>query len=169
MIGRYLLGTRNKGLIITPTQDLNIDAYPDADFAGLYNYKEHSNPVCVRSRTGYIITVAGCPVFWKSQLQTETATSTMQTEVIALAACCQELMPIIDMVHVVGTVVGLTQSENTKMHVRIHEDNAGALVLAQTLPPQFTPASEHYAVKTHWFCEKCTERKIFLKKISTIE
>ena len=81
-------GKRNKGLIISPTRDLNIDAYPDAEFAELYNYEEHSNTVCVRNRTGFIITVAGCPVFWKSQLQTETATSTIQAEVIALAACC---------------------------------------------------------------------------------
>ena len=78
-------------------------------------------------------------------------------------------MTIINMVHVVGTAVGLTQSENKKMHVTIHEDNAGALVLAQTLPPQYTPASKHYAVKTHWFCEKYIERNIILQKISTIE
>ena len=55
------------------------------------------------------------------------------------------------------------------MHVVIHEDNAGALVLANTLPPQFTPASKHYAVKTHWFREKCIEKGIIIQKISTYE
>ena len=35
LIGRYLFGTRNKGLIINPTHDLNIDAYYDADFPGI--------------------------------------------------------------------------------------------------------------------------------------
>ena len=55
------------------------------------------------------------------------------------------------------------------MHVCIHENNAGALVLAQTLPPQFTPASKHYAVKTHWFREKCIERSVVIQKVSTIE
>ena len=93
----------------------------------------------------------------------------MQAEVIALAGCCRELMPIIDMVDEVGTAVGLTQSEKTKMHVCIHEDNVSALVLAQTLPPQFTPASKHYAVKTHWFREKCLERSVVIQKISTTE
>ena len=34
-IGRYLLGTLNKGLIITPIRYLNIYVYPDADFDGL--------------------------------------------------------------------------------------------------------------------------------------
>merc|ERR1712086_1250452 len=35
LIGRYLLGTKNKGLVINPTRDLKIDAYPDAIFARL--------------------------------------------------------------------------------------------------------------------------------------
>lgn len=55
------------------------------------------------------------------------------------------------------------------MHVRIHEDNAGALVLANTLPPQFTPASKHYAVKTHWFREQIIRRGIQVLKIATTE
>ena len=169
MIGRYLLGTINKGLIINPTRELKIDAYPDADFAGLYNYEEHNDPICVRSRTGYVINVAGCPVLWKSQLQTETATSTMQSEVISLAACCRELIPIVNMVKEIGSAVGLTTAESTKMHVCIHEDNAGALVLDKTLPPQFTPAGKHYAVKTHWFREKCIEMGIEIVKICTTE
>lgn len=38
MIGRYLLRTRNKGLLINPTGYLKIDTYHDADFAGLYNH-----------------------------------------------------------------------------------------------------------------------------------
>ena len=39
LIGRYWLGMRNKVLIITPTHDLNIDAYHDVDSSSLYNYK----------------------------------------------------------------------------------------------------------------------------------
>ena len=64
----YLFETHNKGLIITPTCDLNIDAYPDADFSGIYNYKEHNDTICLRIRTGFVINVSGCPVLWKSQL-----------------------------------------------------------------------------------------------------
>ena len=148
---------------------MKIDTYPDAAFAGLYNYEDSCDPVCVRSRTGYVINVAGCPVLWKSQLQTEIATSTMQAEVIALAACCRELIPIVAMVKEVGTAVGLSTSESTEMHVCIHEDNTGALVLSQTLPPQFTPASKYYAVKNHWFRERCISLGIVIQKISTTE
>jgi hypothetical protein len=35
--GRYLKGTLDKGLILTPSETLKIDCYPDADFAGLWN------------------------------------------------------------------------------------------------------------------------------------
>lgn len=169
LIGRYLLATRDKGLVLTPTKELNVDAYPDADFAGLYGYEDSLDPVCVRSRTGFVINVANCPVLWKSSLQTETATSTMEAEVIAMSSCCRELMPIIDMVNEVGTAVGLKSPDSPKMHIRIHEDNAGALILAQTIPPQFTPRSKHYAIKTHWFREQIIARGIELLKIETAE
>ena len=47
LIGLYLLQTHNKGLIITSTCNLNIDADPDINFSGLYIYEEHNNHVCV--------------------------------------------------------------------------------------------------------------------------
>ena len=117
LIGRYLLGTHSKGLIITPTRDLNIDAYPDADFSGFYNYEEHNDPICVEIRTGFVINVAGCPVLWNSQIQSETATITIQSEVLALSDCFRYLILIISMVDEVGDAIGLIQSENSKMHV----------------------------------------------------
>jgi len=56
------------------------------------------------------------------------------------------------------------------MNVSIHEDNLGALVLAKTLPPQFTPQSKYYAIKTIcWFCEEISMRDVQLHKIDTAE
>ena len=51
----------------------------------------------------------------------------------------------------------------------IHEDNSGSLVLAETLPPQFTPRRNHYSSKTIWFCEKIHKHEVKLKKIATVE
>ena len=65
--------------------------------------------------------------------------------------CTRELIPVIDLVEEVGAAVSMTPKERTCLHVMVHEDNAGALVLAQTVPPQCTTASKHYVVKTHWF------------------
>ena len=93
----------------------------------------------------------------------------MEAEVVALSTCCQELMPIIDLVTSVGKAVGLTNSTGPKMHVIIHEDNAGALVLAKTVPPQFTPRSKPYTIRNHWFREQLIARGIEIVKIATTE
>lgn len=93
----------------------------------------------------------------------------MEAEIIALAHSCRELFPIIDLVISLGKAVGLPTEDLTTMHVSIHEDNAGALVLAETIPPQFTPRSKYYAIKTVWFREEVQKRKIKLLKIDTVE
>ncbi len=97
-IGRYLKATRKLGLIINPSSGvLKIDACPDANFAGMYGYECHDNPSYVKSWTGYVINVANCPVMWQSKLQTKTALSTMEAELVAISHCTRELIPIMQM------------------------------------------------------------------------
>ena len=79
-----------------------------------------------------------------------------------------QLFPVMDLVSRIGPVVGL-DGGGTNMNVSIHEDNAGALILAQTLPPQYTPRSKHYHIKTVWFREEIVKRGINLVKIETVE
>jgi hypothetical protein len=127
-------------MIINPTRELVIDAYPDADFAGMYGYEKPTDPACAKICTGFVIVFSGVPVMWKSKLQTKTALSTMDAEIIALAACMRELIPIMDMIQELAVAVGKSAGD-VSMKVSVHEDNSGALVLAKTLPPQFTPRS----------------------------
>ena len=75
---------------------------------------------------------------------------------------------IIDMTNSLGEAIGLPIRDTT-MNVSIHEDNVGALVLARTLPPQFTPRSKFYAAKMIWFREEINKRGIKLLKIDTVE
>jgi hypothetical protein len=74
-IGRYLKGTMNRGLIMTPSEEPKVDCYPD-----LYGHEDAQDPHCARSRTGYVILAFGCQVLWRSKLQTEIALSTMEAE-----------------------------------------------------------------------------------------
>ena len=69
-----------------------------------------------------------------------------------------ELLLIIDMVESLDNAVGLPK-DLTIMYVSCHEVNAKALVLQETLPPQYIPQSIHYAKKTLWFCEEVTKQK----------
>ena len=167
-IGRYLKNTASRGMVINPTRELCIDAYPDADFAGMYGHEKPTDPACAKSRSGFVIVFAGVPVMWQSKLQTETALSTMEAEIIALAACMRELIPIMDLVKELVGAVGIPVGD-VNMKVSVHEDNSGALVLAEMLPPQFTPRSKYYATKTIWFREEIHKRGIKLLKIDTKE
>ncbi|KAL7478273.1 hypothetical protein ACHAW6_004048, partial [Cyclotella cf. meneghiniana] len=91
--GGSFAATKDKGLILNPSGTFKIDAYPNADFAGLYGYLKITNLACVKSRTGILITVSDCPMVWVSNLQTKTALSMMDTAIVALAHCCWELFP----------------------------------------------------------------------------
>ena len=127
-----------------------------------------TDPACVKSRTGFIINITNCPFYWASKLQTTTALSKMESEINALDHSCRELFLIIDITISLGKAVGLPIGD-TKMNVSIHENNAGALILAKTLPPQFTPRSKYYTSKTIWFREEINTRGIKLFKIDTVE
>jgi hypothetical protein len=70
-IGRYLKGTQTKGIIMKPSKHIHVDCYPDADFAGLYNHEDSQDPHCIRSRTGYVILVSGCPILWKGKVSSK--------------------------------------------------------------------------------------------------
>ena len=106
---------------------------------------------------------------WVSKLQTKTALSTMEAEIVALAHCCRELFPVCDIVKEVGDILGLVTDDLSSMHVSVHEDNAGALVLAETIPPEFTPRSKYYAIKTVRFREEIQKRGVKLIKFDSME
>ena len=82
---RYLQGTNNKGMTFTPDPELRLNCYVDSDYAGLWNYEDYQDPICVKSRTGYTLTLGDCPLVWSSRLQTEISLSTLEAEYIDLS------------------------------------------------------------------------------------
>jgi hypothetical protein len=93
-IGRYLLATKDKGLILHPTHDFKLDMFIDADFAGMWHREYSELRECALSCTGYIITYCGCPIHWASKLQSEIALSATESEYIALSIASRELLPL---------------------------------------------------------------------------
>jgi hypothetical protein len=71
-----------------------MEVFVDADFCGLWNVEPLHDPICAKSRLGFIIKFAGCPAVWKSKLMTQTATSTMHAEYIALSTALREVIPL---------------------------------------------------------------------------
>ena len=94
-IGRYLLATRDKGLVICPNKDWHFDCWVDADFAGNWRQEDaHMDPMTSKSRSGWIVHFAGVPITWASKMQTITAMSTTEAEYIALSTSLREVIPL---------------------------------------------------------------------------
>ena len=54
-ICRYLQGKKDNGLVFNPSKKLVMDCYDDADFAGLWGHEDPEDPICARSRTGFVV------------------------------------------------------------------------------------------------------------------
>ena len=105
-----------------PKADLTIDCYVDADFAGLYGVDDSQEKVSVKSRTGYVLLLADCPLLWVSKLQTEIALSTMEAEYIALSQSVKDLIPLRRLLRLICDTVLTTDRFKATMHSSIFED-----------------------------------------------
>jgi len=167
-VARYLKGTREKGLIFKPDQDLKLDLYAIADFAGLWNPNDAHDPISVKSRNGYIVTLGGVPVTWSSKLQTEIATSTLvHVEYVALSTGMRDLIPFADTLNELCKYLKVERTDESRV-IRAFEDNEGAFKLAnRKLPAKTTPHTKHFAVKYHWFREKLEDYNIKIVPVRT--
>ena len=161
---RYLQGTKMKGLILKPSKQLTVDCFVDVDFAGQWNVENPEDPLCVKSRTGYVLLVGNCPVQWVSKLQSEISVSTMEAEYISLSMAMRDLIPLRTLVDEVKDLIGASTLP-CRTYSKVFENNNGALILAST--PQMTPHSKHIAVKYHFFKEHVRTGRIQLVKVES--
>ncbi len=164
-ICRYLKGVMDDGLVFTPKKELAVDCYVDADFAGLWQVEDKQDPIGVKSRTGYVLEFAGCPLVWVSKLQTEVALSTMEAEYIALSQAMRDLLPMRELVKEIAEFLKYDKSISVRTHSKVFEDNNGALTLATV--PRMTPRSKHIAVKYHFFREHVEKGDVQVLPIDT--
>ena len=61
-ICRYLQGTKDNGILFNPSKKLVVDCYADVDFAVLCGHEDSQDPICARSRTGFVVTFSNCPL-----------------------------------------------------------------------------------------------------------
>jgi hypothetical protein len=148
-ICRYLKGTRDQGLILKPGSDLKVDCFVDADFGGLFGVEDPNDPICAKSRTGYVIMLAGCPLVWTSKLQTTIALSTQNAEYVALSQSLRDLVPIREMLLDLAGTLNIGTDIPIVTQSKAFEDNAAALQFA--LSGKLTPQNKHIATKYHWF------------------
>ena len=139
-IGQYLKKTRKKGLTHEPfnSNSFQMDCCVDGDFMGLYGKEQRTDPDNVKSRTGYVININGCPIIWGSKLQDSISLSTMMAECCALSSTMREVLPLRDLIKVVAKASGLDDSCISEFRTRTWEDNEGCWTLANMDPGQHT-------------------------------
>ena len=138
-------------MVFKPSLDWKVDCYVDANFCGLSGSETPNDRIAAKSRTGYVILLTGCPLLWKSSLQTATSISMMKAEYVALSTAMRDMLPLNRLVKPIAKVV--TGDDNVKVTTKsdVFKDNNGALAVA-TLPRN-TPQSKFFAVKLYFFCE----------------
>uniref|UniRef100_A0A2N9G8B6 CCHC-type domain-containing protein n=1 Tax=Fagus sylvatica TaxID=28930 RepID=A0A2N9G8B6_FAGSY len=84
-IFRYLKGTAEHGILFSIQSGTNlVVGYVDANYAGDVDNR--------RSTTGYVFTLLGGPICWKSMLQSIVAMSTTKAEYMAVAEAAKEVL-----------------------------------------------------------------------------
>eukprot|EP01083_Nonionella_stella_P274358 931200_1 len=168
---RYLAGSKTKGINYKRPKKLTLDCFVDADFAGLYGRDPDNEPTAAKSRTGYIISLGGCYILCKSQLQTTIALSTSEAEYGALSSAMRVVLPIrdvvlellnyVDLVDSHGTSIFPETSDPSTFETFIHEDNNTALSLA--VNQRITSRTKHWCVKSHFFWYHVNDKSKHIK------
>ena len=174
----YLNSTKDKGMNLQPTKNLVINCYVDADFAGLWKAEDNQDPLCVKSRSGFLITFMGCPLHWVSKLQSQIALSTMEAEYIALSQAMRELIGFREILKELYTHTfddiqeykSLTFNTISKTFGQIpsstvYEDNEACLKFATV--PKMSPRTKHIAIPYHFFRSKVKNGEIKVVGVKT--
>lgn len=168
-IVRYLVATKDKGTILTPSDSLNLDLYVDCDFAGLYKSDPDREPTSAKSRMGYILFFSNCPLVVKSALLNEVGLSVCEVEYGSLSYATRTLLCVQRLVKEVVKKLGLDRVlDRPSIRCTIFEDNAATYQLAST--HKLTNRTRYFHVKWHWFWQYVGEgssRLFNLIKVST--
>ena len=157
---------QGKGLNFGPNSDTKLYCYADADFSGLWKNGDDQDPVCMKSRNVYVITLQGCLFNWVSKLQRDIALPTLESEYIAISQAMHYLVHLWIFIQEVGTELNMEFSSPVIMNSAVFEDSNGALGLATST--RKTTRTRHIAVKYHFFREHVNEGKgIMIQRVES--
>ena len=119
-----------------------------------------------RSRSGYVIFLCGCPVTWKSQLQSSISLSTQEAEYNAFSQSVRTLLPIQNLSSEAVTHFTFRPGlAPPSIYTVMYENNNGALSLA--LNQRLTSRTKYYHVNSHWFWEHVKNGTFAVKKVAS--
>ena len=122
-------------------------AFVDSNFATDVNDR--------RSTTGYIITLGGSIISWKSKKQGSTTLSSTEAEYVALSQCACELKFL---------VMSLKEiRKRIKLPIILREDNTGAIFLTNN--DVMSQRTKHIDTRYHFVRELVAKGELIVKYI----
>jgi len=130
----------------------HVEAYADAAYAPEEGDKNR------RSRTGYVISMAGGPVCWRATKQSITALSTSEAEYVSLSECARDVMFVRNFTSLLGNGVP------HDVPITIFEDNQVAKRMAESVASK---RSKHIDVRFHHIRDLVNENLILITDCRT--
>ena len=149
-------GTHDKGTIMRPISGKELEVYVDASFCGDWD---------PRLQHGYIINYSGCPLLWKSQLQTEIALSSTESEYTGLSYALRDAIPIMQLLKEMIAMGFPIHTPKARVHCHDFEDNSGALEMARI--HKYRPQTKHLNIRLHHFRDYVERKEISIHPIRT--
>ncbi len=162
----YLKKTRDLGLRFKPDPKKGFECYSDADFSQNWNKAFAAvDPSTAKSRSGWIIFYAGCPVSWASKLQSQVALSATEARYIAMSQSLHDVIPVMNLLEEMREQDFQVICTKPYVYCKVFEDNSGALELARL--PKLRPRTKLINVCYHHFCEHVRKGLIKIFPIDT--
>ena len=143
---RYLNATKHLGILYTGSGNLEITGFSDADWGGC--------PATRKSTSGFVFLIAGGAVSWKSKKQSCVATSTCESEYIALCLAAKESIWL-------SRLLENLRNEERINPVNIGVDNNGAIETAKT--NSINARNKHVDLQYHFVRHAVMTNQIMLK------
>ena len=162
-IGRYLLKTRDKGLLLKPDPEESFECFVDADFCGNWDKRiADKDPNTAKSRSGFVIKYAGVPLYWASKMQTQFALLTAESEYIALSTATRDMKATMYLLEEINEKV-VPVIMTPVVSCRCFEDNSAALEMARIR--KLRPRTRHINSVYHHFRNKGANKWLIIQAI----
>ena len=166
-IVRHLKKTQDMGTTVKVSNELKLDLCVDADFCGLFKQEDDRDPNSARSRTGWIITLGGWPIIWKSHLQSHISQSTLKAECSALSSALKVFSPLKLLVEETTAKTNCGNIQDRRVLATVFEDNQGTVLLATN--QRITNRTRCFLAKWHWFWDAHNRGEFSIVKCPTTE
>ncbi|KAL7529001.1 hypothetical protein ACHAWF_002798 [Thalassiosira exigua] len=165
-IGRYLLHTRDRGIVFNPDISKGLECYAGADFAIRWSNADVDDADNIMFQTGFIIMYVNRPIIWVRKLQTEIVLSTAETEHMALSQSLREVNPPMTLMKELHGVLPV-QVTTPNFISKVHKDNQSCIKMANS--EKFTLCTKHRTLKYNHFKSFVQNKRILIQYCRTEE